>query len=123
MWIAGLSQLRKPFVHLHTQFNRDIPWSQIDMDFMNLATSPPRRAGSASSPRMRINRKVIVGHWQEDEAQDQLAIWMRRQRLARRAGARIARFGDNMRKVAVTEGDKVRSVQLGYSVYGYGSAW
>jgi L-arabinose isomerase len=123
MWIAGLSQLRKPFVHLHTQFNRDIPWSQIDMDFMNLNQSAHggREFGFIAT-RMRINRKVIVGHWQEEEVQDHLATWMRAASAWHDAqGARIARFGDNMREVAVTEGDKVAAqIQLGYAVYGYG---
>jgi L-arabinose isomerase len=123
MWIAGLSLLRKPFVHLHTQFNRDIPWSEIDMDFMNLNQSAHggREFGFIGA-RMRLNRKVIVGFWQEQSVQAQLATWVRAACAWHDAqGARIARFGDNMRDVAVTEGDKVAAqVQLGYSVYGYG---
>src|ERR1700690_3172927 len=123
MWIAGLKALQKPFVHLHTQFNRDLPWSSIDMDFMNLNQSAhgDREFGYIGS-RMRLQRKVIVGHWQDEDVLNQLAVW------ARAAcgwydlqGARIARFGDNMRDVAVTEGDKVEAeIGLGYSVNRYG---
>ncbi|MBN1145745.1 MAG: L-arabinose isomerase [Anaerolineales bacterium] len=123
MWIAGLNLLRKPFVHLHTQFNRDIPWSQIDMDFMNLNQSAHggREFGFIGA-RMRLERKVIVGFWQEEAVQAQLETWLRAACAWHDAqGARIARFGDNMRDVAVTEGDKVAAqIQLGYSVYGYG---
>ena len=123
MWIAGLSALKKPFVHLHTQYNRDIPWGEIDMNFMNLnqAAHGDREFGFIGS-RMRLNRKVVVGHWQEPGVQASLGVW------ARAAsgwhdlqGAKVARFGDNMREVAVTEGDKVEAqLRLGYDVYGYG---
>ncbi|MGB2911853.1 MAG: L-arabinose isomerase [Anaerolineales bacterium] len=123
MWIAGLNLLRKPFVHLHTQFNRDIPWSRIDMDFMNLNQSAHggREFGFIGA-RMRLNRKVIVGFWQEQAVQAQLETWLRAACAWHDAqGAKIVRFGDNMRDVAVTEGDKVAAqIQLGYSVYGYG---
>jgi L-arabinose isomerase len=123
MWIAGLNLLHKPFVHLHTQFNRDIPWSQIDMDFMNLNQSAHggREFGFIGA-RMRLNRKVIVGFWQEESVQAELDSWLRAACAWHDAqGAKIARFGDNMRDVAVTEGDKVAAqIQLGYSVYGYG---
>jgi len=123
MWIAGLSILRKPFVHLHTQYNRDLPWSEIDMDFMNLNQSAhgDREFGFIGS-RMRLNRKVIVGFWQDDDVLSSLATWMRAACAWHDAqGARIARFGDNMREVAVTEGDKVEAqIRLGYSVNGYG---
>ncbi|MGC9469546.1 MAG: L-arabinose isomerase [Anaerolineae bacterium] len=123
MWIAGLSALRKPFVHLHTQFNRDIPWGEIDMDFMNLNQSAHggREFGFIVS-RMRRNRKVIVGHWQDEEVLAQLDTWMRAAAAWQdMQGAKIARFGDNMREVAVTEGDKVAAqIRLGYSVNGYG---
>jgi L-arabinose isomerase len=123
MWIAGLKQLQKPFVHLHTQFNRDIPWSEIDMDFMNLNQSAHggREFGFIGT-RMRIDRKVIVGYWQDPQVLEELSTWMRAAAAWHDAqGARIARFGDNMREVAVTEGDKVAAqIQLGYSVYGYG---
>jgi L-arabinose isomerase len=123
MWIAGLKALHKPFVHLHTQFNRNLPWSEIDMDFMNLNQSAhgDREFGFIAS-RMRMNRKVIVGFWQDEDVQTSLAAWTRAACAWHDAqGARIARFGDNMREVAVTEGDKVDAqIRLGYSVNGYG---
>jgi L-arabinose isomerase len=123
MWISGLNILNKPFVHLHTQYNRDLPWSEIDMDFMNLNQSAhgDREFGFIGS-RMRLNRKVIVGFWQDDDVLSELGIWMRAAAAWYDAqGARIARFGDNMRDVAVTEGDKVEAqIRLGYSVNGYG---
>jgi L-arabinose isomerase len=123
MWIRGLNILKKPFVHLHTQFNRHIPWTDIDMDFMNLnqAAHGDREFGFIGS-RMRLNRKVVVGYWADDDVQDELGVWTRAacgwQDLQ---GAKIARFGDNMRDVAVTEGDKVEAqIRMGYDVYGYG---
>ena len=123
MWIAGFNALRKPLVHLHTQFNRDLPWSSIDMDFMNLNQSAhgDREHGFICA-RMRKNRKVVVGHWQDEEVQERLAVWMRAAAAWHdMQGAKIARFGDNMREVAVTEGDKVEAqIRLGYDVYGYG---
>ena len=123
MWIAGLSLLKKPFLHLHTQYNREIPWSTIDMDFMNLnqAAHGDREFGFIGS-RLRLNRKVVVGHWQEEETQREIGVWVRAAcAWADAQGARIARFGDNMRDVAVTEGDKVEAqLRLGYSVNGYG---
>jgi L-arabinose isomerase len=123
MWIAGLSLLKKPCLHLHTQFNREIPWGTIDMDFMNLNQSAhgDREFGFIGS-RMRLNRKVVVGHWQDDETQKEIGVWVRAAcAWADAQGAKIARFGDNMRDVAVTEGDKVQAqIQLGYDVYGYG---
>lgn len=123
MWIAGLSNLKKPFVHLHTQFNREIPWSGIDMDFMNLNQSAhgDREYGFIGS-RMRLERKVIVGFWQDPAVVRQLATWMRAACAWQDwQGARVARFGDNMRYVAVTEGDKVSAqIQFGYTVNGYG---
>ena len=123
MWIAGLRALQKPFVHLHTQFNRDIPWSTIDMDFMNLNQSAhgDREFGFMVS-RMRIERKVVVGHWQDEDVQRSLGVWTRAACAWHDAqNMRIARFGDNMREVAVTEGDKVEAqLRLGYSVNGYG---
>ena len=122
MWITGLSALQKPFMHLHTQFNRDLPWSAIDMDFMNLNQSAhgDREFGFIGS-RIRLNRKVIVGFWQGDDVLFSLATWMRTANAWRDAqGAYIARFGDNMREVAVTEGDKVEAqIRLGYLVNGY----
>ena len=123
MWISGLKFLQKPFVHLHTQFNRDIPWAEIDMDFMNLNQSAhgDREFGFIVA-RMRLNRKVIVGHWQDQEVLKKLDTWIRAAAAWHDSqGAKIARFGDNMREVAVTEGDKVgNQIKLGYSVNGYG---
>jgi L-arabinose isomerase len=123
MWIAGLTLLKKPFAHLHTQYNREIPWSEIDMNFMNLNQSAhgDREFGFIGS-RLRLDRKVVVGHWQEDDVQVQLGAWARAAAAwADWQGAKIARFGDNMRDVAVTEGDKVQAqIQFGYDVYGYG---
>jgi L-arabinose isomerase len=123
MWIAGLQALRKPLAHLHTQFNRDLPWSSIDMDFMNLNQSAhgDREFGFIGA-RMRIDRKVIVGHWQDARVEAQLGAWSRAACAWHDAqGARFARFGDNMREVAVTEGDKVSAqMRLGYSINGYG---
>jgi len=123
MWIGGLSALQKPFVHLHTQFNRDIPWDSIDMDYMNLNQSAHggREFGFIGT-RLRRARKVIVGHWQDEEVVAQLDTWARAACAWHDAqGARIARFGDNMRQVAVTEGDKVEAqIRLGYAVNGYG---
>ena len=123
MWIRGLNILQKPLCHLHTQFNRDIPWDSIDMDFMNLNQSAhgDREFGFIMS-RMRLSRKVVVGHWQDPQVQERLNVWTRV--AAARAdwqGARFARFGDNMRQVAVTEGDKVEAeMKFGYSVNTYG---
>jgi L-arabinose isomerase len=123
MWIAGLSALKKPLLHLHTQYNREIPWSEIDMDFMNLnqAAHGDREFGFIGS-RMRLNRKVVVGYWQDDDIQASVGVWVRAACAWTDAqGGKIARFGDNMRDVAVTEGDKVEAqIRLGYDVYGYG---
>ncbi len=123
MWMAGLAELRKPMLHLHTQFNRDIPWSTIDMDFMNLNQSAHggREFGFLCS-RLRKPRKVVVGHWQDDDVHQRLGAWLRAACAWGDAqGARIARFGDNMREVAVTEGDKLEAqLRLGYNVSGYG---
>ena len=123
MWIGGLTQLTKPFLHLHTQFNRDLPWGTIDMDFMNLNQSAhgDREAGFLHT-RLRLQRKVVVGHWSDGEVQDRIAAWMRATRgWYDWQGAKFARFGDNMRQVAVTEGDKVAAeANFGFSVNGYG---
>jgi len=123
MWINGLKQLRKPVAHLHTQYNRDIPWSSIDMDFMNLnqAAHGDREHGFIWS-RLRLNRKVVVGYWQEAAVQNSLGAWARAAAAWNDwQGAKFARFGDNMREVAVTEGDKVSAqFKFGYSVNGYG---
>jgi L-arabinose isomerase len=123
MWIGGLSTLRKPFLHLHTQFNRDLPWGEIDMDFMNLnqAAHGDREAGFIHT-RLRLNRKVVVGHWSDEQVQDRIATWMRVVGAwADWQGAKFVRFDDNMREVAVTEGDKVSAeAKFGYSVDAYG---
>jgi len=123
MWINGLKLLRKPLLHLHTQHNRDIPWGTIDMDFMNLnqAAHGDREHGFIQS-RLRMNRKVVVGFWQEPSLQAQIGAWSRAAAAWHDwQGARFCRFGDNMREVAVTEGDKVAAqMQFGYSVNGYG---
>jgi L-arabinose isomerase len=123
MWIGGLKILNKPLLHLHTQFNRDIPWKEIDMDFMNLNQSAhgDRELGFIMS-RMRLNRKVVVGHWQDSHVQERINVWMRAAMGWHDwQGARFCRFGDNMRQVAVTEGDKVEAeIKFGYSVNGYG---
>ena len=123
MWIGGLKILQKPLMHLHTQFNRDIPWDSIDMDFMNLNQSAhgDREFGFIMS-RMRLNRKVIVGHWEDSAVLGQIGAWCR---VAAGwhdwQGARFVRFGDNMRFVAVTDGDKVEAeLKFGYSVNTHG---
>ena len=123
MWIAGLSALHKPFLHLHTQYDREIPWSTIDMDFMNLnqAAHGDREFGFIAA-RMRLERKVVVGHWGDADVQERIGVWTRAA-CARRdwETGRIARFGENMREVAVTEGDKVEAQRrFGFSVNGYG---
>lgn len=123
MWIKGLQILRKPLAHLHTQYNTEIPWSSIDMDFMNENQSAhgDREFGFMAS-RLRKNRKVIVGHWKDAAVVKQLANWTRAA-----AGwqefqtLKVARIGDNMRQVAVTEGDKVEAqMKFGFQVNGYG---
>jgi len=123
MWINGLKQLRKPVAHLHTQYNRDLPWADIDMDFMNLnqAAHGDREHGFIWS-RMRLNRKVVVGFWQEPSVQAKLGAWARAAAAwADWQTAKFARFGDNMREVAVTEGDKVSAqIKFGFAVNGYG---
>jgi L-arabinose isomerase len=123
MWIAGLKALDKPWAHLHTQFNRDLPWGTIDMDFMNLNQSAhgDREFGFIGT-RLRLDRTVIVGHWQDPAVRERLGVWARA--AAARAdarGLRVARLGDNMREVAVTEGDKVEAqITFGYAVHGFG---
>ena len=123
MWIRGLSILNKPFLHFHTQLNRDIPWESIDMNFMNLNQSAhgDREFGFIGA-RMRLNRKVVVGHYQDPNAIDRIAVWVRAASAYNDAlNMKIARFGDNMRDVAVTEGNKVSAqMKMGYSVYGFG---
>ena len=123
MWIAGLKRLNKPMLHFHTQFNRDIPWNEIDMDFMNLNQSAhgDREFGFICS-RLRMERKVVVGHWQDKEVVASIGAWSRAAMGALEARSlRVARFGDNMRDVAVTEGNKVSAqLKLDYEVQGYG---
>jgi L-arabinose isomerase len=123
MWINGLRLLRKPLLHFHTQHNRDIPWATMDMDFMNLnqAAHGDREHGFIMS-RMRLNRKVVVGFWQEAGVQARIGAWTRAAAAWHDwQGAKFCRFGDNMRDVAVTEGDKVAAqMQFGFSVNGYG---
>jgi len=123
MWINGLKILQKPLLHLHTQFNRDIPWSSIDMDFMNLNQSAhgDREFGFMMS-RMRLNRKVVVGFWQDEKVLDQIDTWTRAAAAWQDwQGAKFVRFGDNMRYVAVTDGDKVEAeLKFGYSVNYHG---
>ncbi|MGP1435129.1 MAG: L-arabinose isomerase [Phocaeicola sp.] len=119
MWIHGLQQLKKPLLHLHTQFNKEIPWNTMDMDFMNLNQSAhgDREFGHILS-RMRYRHKLVAGYWQEEKTQKQIAVWMRV--AAAWADAQdmlIIRFGDQMNNVAVTDGDKVEAEQrLGYHV-------
>lgn len=123
MWIGGLKILQKPLLHFHTQFNRDIPWDSIDMDFMNLNQSAhgDREFGFIMS-RMRLNRKVVVGHWQDEETIAKINTWTRAAAGWNDwQGAKFVRFGDNMRQVAVTDGDKVEAeIKFGYSVNTYG---
>nr|WP_294907651.1 L-arabinose isomerase [uncultured Lacibacter sp.] len=123
MWIRGLGILNKPLLHLHTQFNRDIPWSEIDMDFMNLNQSAhgDREFGFIMS-RMKLKRKVVVGHWQDPVVHERINVWARAAAGWNDSqGARIVRFGDNMRYVAVTDGDKVEAeMKFGYSVNTHG---
>jgi L-arabinose isomerase len=123
MWIAGLKALTKPYMHLHTQFNRDLPWGEIDMDYMNLHQSAhgDREYGFINS-RMRKNRKVVVGHWQDQNVQNEVAKWCRTAiGWADSQGLKVARFGDNMREVAVTEGDKVEAqIKFGWQISAFG---
>jgi len=123
MWIAGLRELRKPILHLHTQYHREIPWPALDMDFMNLHQSAhgDREFGFINT-RLRLERRVVVGYWRDADVQRRVDAWARAAAAWQDAqGAKIARFGDNMRDVAVTEGDKVSAqIQFGYAVNGYG---
>jgi L-arabinose isomerase len=123
MWVRGLSVLTKPLLHLHTQFNRDIPWDSIDMDFMNLNQSAhgDREFGHITE-RLGVKRAVVAGHWEDPSTQERVSLF---------ASAAVAvtegrtnnfvRFGDNMREVAVTDGDKVAAQErFGWSVNSYG---
>lgn len=125
MWIGGLNILKKPLCHLHTQYNAEIPWSAIDMDFMNLNQSAhgDREFGFIMS-RMRKKRKVVVGHWEDERIHKKIGNWSR---VAlgwdEFQNLKVARFGDNMREVAVTEGDKVEAqIRFGFSVNGFDSS-
>jgi len=123
MWIQGLALNRKPLLHLHTQFNRDIPWASIDMDFMNLNQSAhgDREHGYIHA-RMRLPRKVVAGFWQDPEVRRRMGVWMRAA-AARKDGmdSVVLRLGDNMREVAVTEGDKVEAqIKFGWQVNTWG---
>ncbi|RKD88493.1 L-arabinose isomerase [Mangrovibacterium diazotrophicum] len=119
MWIHGLQELRKPILHLHTQYNKEIPWNEIDMDFMNLNQSAhgDREFGHIMA-RMRMNRKVIVGHWQDAATVKKIAVWARvAAAFADSRDMLIIRFGDQMNNVAVTDGDKVEAERVfGYHV-------
>ena len=123
MWIAGLGCLTKPLLHLHTQFKREIPWGSIDMDFMNLNQSAhgDREFGFIGA-RLDLRRKVVVGYWQDEGVVAQIDTWCRAALTnAVMQNTKVARFGDNMRDVAVTEGNKVSAqIVFGYSVHGYG---
>jgi L-arabinose isomerase len=123
MWIAGLKSLTKPLLHLHTQFNQELPWSTIDMDFMNLNQSAhgDREFGFIGA-RMRLRRKIIVGFWQDASVHGEMGTWVRAASAWHDAQTlKVARIGDNMRNVAVTEGDKTEAqIQFGYTVNGYG---
>ena len=119
MWIHGLQQLKKPLLHFHTQFNDEIPWDTMDMDFMNLNQSAhgDREFGHICA-RLRIPRKVVVGYWKDKAAQKKIAVWARvAAAWADSHDMLILRFGDQMNNVAVTDGDKVAAEQvLGYHV-------
>ncbi|WLD93347.1 L-arabinose isomerase [Alkalihalobacillus sp. AL-G] len=123
MWISGLKALQLPLLHLHTQFNRDIPWKNIDMDFMNLNQSAhgDREYGFIST-RMQIPRKVVVGYFENDEVTIKIGNWMKTAvAVVEGRNIRVARFGDNMRNVAVTDGDKIEAqVKFGWTVDYYG---
>jgi L-arabinose isomerase len=123
MWISGLERLQKPLLHLHTQVNRDLPWATIDMDFMNLnqAAHGDREFGYIQS-RLGVPRKTVAGHVTDPAVIDEVAVWARAALgLAAVRRLRLVRFGDNMRNVAVTDGDKVEAERrFGVSVNTYG---
>ncbi|MGA3030786.1 MAG: L-arabinose isomerase [Candidatus Limnocylindrales bacterium] len=122
MWIAGLQALTKPLLHLHTQFNRDLPWGEIDMDFMNLnQAAHGDREFAHIETRLGLRRKTVAGHWQSADVQDRIGSWSRAAcGLYEAKHLKLARFGDNMRNVAVTDGDKVSAqMQFGVSVNGF----
>ena len=119
MWINGFSMLQKPYCHFATQYNREIPNEEIDMDFMNLnqAAHGDREHGFIGA-RMGMPRKIIMGYWQDEAPLRELGLWMRSAvGYAESKSLKVVRFGDNMRQVAVTEGDKVGvQMQLGWQV-------
>lgn len=123
MWIGGLSRLQKPYLHFNTQFLRDIPWNEIDMDYMNLHQSAhgDREHGFIGA-RLRLPRKVIAGHWEDGKIRNRIGNWMRSAiGVFESRKLKVCRFGDNMRDVAVTEGDKVEAeIKLGWSVNTWG---
>ncbi|AVR00429.1 L-arabinose isomerase [Oceanobacillus iheyensis] len=123
MWIAGLKALQKPLLHLHTQYNREIPWNEIDMDFMNINQSAhgDREYGFIGT-RMNIARKVVVGHWENTDVEQKIGDWMHTAvAVTEGTSVRVARFGDNMRNVAVTDGDKIEAqIKFGWTVDYYG---
>jgi L-arabinose isomerase len=123
MWIRGLSVLVKPLLQLHTQFNRDIPWASIDMDFMNLNQSAHGdREHAHITARLGLKRAIVAGHWQDAETVRRVGVWARgAAAVTEGRRARFVRFGDNMREVAVTDGDKVAAqIRFGWSVNAYG---
>ncbi len=119
MWINGLTLLQKPYLHFATQYNQEIPNEEIDMDFMNLnqAAHGDREHGFIGT-RLRLNRKVVAGYWKDENVRERIATWMRTAvGVAVSKGLKVMRFGDNMREVAVTEGDKVEAqIKLGWQV-------
>lgn len=123
MWIKALQNLKKPLAHLHTQYNAEIPWETIDMDFMNENQSAHggREFGFINS-RLRNHRKVIVGHYKDQNIQKEIGNWSRvAMGLSTIKNTKVVRIGDNMREVAVTEGDKIEAqIRFGFSVNGYG---
>jgi L-arabinose isomerase len=122
MWIAGLQALQKPFLHLHTQHGADLPYGSIDMEFMNLNQSAHGdREFAYIMSRLRLPRKTVAGHWQEPGVQSRIGAWTRAAAGAHEArNLRVIRFGDNMREVADTDGDKVEvQARLGTSCNTY----
>ena len=121
-WILGLQEYRKPLLHLHTQFNEEIPYDTIDMDFMNENQSAhgDREFGHIVT-RMGIERKIIVGHWNDSRVQERIASWMRTAvGIVESSHIRVMRIADNMRNVAVTEGDKVEAqIKFGWEIDAY----
>ncbi len=123
MWIHGLTELRKPLLHLHTQFNKEIPWGTIDMDFMNLnqAAHGDREFGYIGA-RLDIPRKIVVGHWSDDYVAEDISKWMAPAvAVTEGRSIKVARFGDNMRDVAVTDGDRIEAeIKFGWTIDYYG---